>query len=86
LLAAEAREEALRERWRELALRIATSSAKTTEGLIAKLAMVWPAYADDELDGTYDGVVVSAVRDAHALANRVALAGKDENPASSSEK
>jgi hypothetical protein len=67
LLAAEAREEALRERWRELALRIATTPAKTTEGLIAKLAMAWAAYADDELDGTYDGVVASAVRDAQAL-------------------
>jgi hypothetical protein len=77
LLAAEAREEALRERWHELTLRVATTPAKTTEGLIAKLAMVWPAYADDALDGTYDGVVASAVRDARALANTVALAGED---------
>jgi hypothetical protein len=65
------------ERWRELALRIATTPAKTTDGLIAKLAMVWPAYTDDDLDGTYDGVLASAARDAQALANPVALAGED---------
>jgi hypothetical protein len=75
-LAAETRNEALSERWHELALRIATTPAKTTEGLIAKLAMVWPAYADDELDGTYDGVVASAVRDAHALVNPVSRASE----------
>ena len=45
--------------------------------VIAKLAMVWPAYTDDDLDGTYDGVLASAARDAQALANPVALAGED---------
>jgi hypothetical protein len=65
------------ERWRELALRIATTPAKTKEGLIAKLAMVWPAYTDDDLDGTYDGVLASAARDAQAMANTVALAAED---------
>jgi hypothetical protein len=54
VLQAQALLETLLERWRELALRIATTPAKTKEGLIAKLAMVWPAYADDALDGTYD--------------------------------
>jgi hypothetical protein len=75
-LAAETRNEALSERWRRMALRVATTPAKTAEGLVAKLAMVWSAYGDGELDGTYDGVLASAVRDAHALENTVALAGK----------
>jgi hypothetical protein len=77
VLQAQALLKTLSERWSEAALRIATTPAKTKEGLIAKLAMAWPAYGGDRLDGTYDGVVASVVRDAHALANTVAPAGKD---------
>jgi hypothetical protein len=64
MLAADARKEALSGRWKRMALCVATTPAKTPEGLVAKLAMVWSAYGDDELDGTYDGVLASAVRDA----------------------
>jgi hypothetical protein len=39
------------------------------EGLIAKFAMIAPAYAEDDLDGTYDGILASATLDARALAN-----------------
>jgi hypothetical protein len=68
-LGAEARLDAAIERWRELAKRIATTRAKTTEGLIAKLAFVAPAYDDNNLKGTYDGVLASAALDAQAMAN-----------------
>jgi hypothetical protein len=65
---ASASREALTERWRELAMRVATTPAKTPEGLIAKLAMIAPAYADDASEGTYDGILASAALDAQALA------------------
>jgi hypothetical protein len=68
VLEAAARREALSERWSELAMRLATTPAKTMEGLIAKFAMIAPAYADDDLDGTYDGILASAALDAQALA------------------
>jgi hypothetical protein len=68
VLGAEARLETLLERWRELALRVATTQAKTTEGLIAKLAFVAPAYEDNDLKGTYDGILASAALDAQAMA------------------
>jgi hypothetical protein len=68
VLGAEARLDAAIERWQELAKRIATTRAKTTEGLIAKLAFVAPAYDDNDLKGTYDGVLASAALDAQALA------------------
>jgi hypothetical protein len=67
VLGAQAQYEALQERWRELAMRVATTPAKTPEGLIAKLASIAPGYADDELDGTYDGILASAALDAQAL-------------------
>jgi hypothetical protein len=57
------------ERWRELAKRVATTPAKTPEGLFAKIAFVAPDYVDDELNGTYDGILASAALDAQALAN-----------------
>jgi hypothetical protein len=69
VLGAEARLETLLERWRELALRVATTPAKTPEGLVAKIAFVAPAYVDDELNGTYDGILASATHDAQALVN-----------------
>jgi hypothetical protein len=69
LLEANARQGALLERWRERAMRLATTPAKTPEGLIAKLALVAPGYADDEPEGTYDGILASAVLDAQALVN-----------------
>jgi hypothetical protein len=68
VLGAQAQYEAVQERWRELAMRVATTPAKTPEGLVAKLAMIAPAYADDALEGTYDGILVSAALDAQALA------------------
>ena len=43
-------------------------SSETPEGLVAKLAMIAPAYADDALEATYDGILVSAALDAQALA------------------
>ena len=61
--------EALSERWSELAMRLATTPAKTMEGLIAKIALIASGYAEDDLDGTYDGILASAALDAQALAN-----------------
>ena len=55
VLEAQARHEALSERWSELAMRVATTPAKTMEGLIAKIALIASGYAEDDLDGTYDG-------------------------------
>jgi hypothetical protein len=70
VLGAQARTDVLTERWRELATRVATTPAKTPEGLVAKLAMIAPAYADDGLEGTYDGILASAALDAQALAQK----------------
>jgi hypothetical protein len=64
-----ARREALSERWSELAMRVARMPAKTMEGLIAKIALIASGYAEDDLDGTYDGILASAALDAQALAN-----------------
>jgi hypothetical protein len=69
VLEAAARREALSERWSELAMRLATTPAKTMEGLIAKFAMIAPAYSEDDLDGTYDGILASAALDVQALVN-----------------
>jgi hypothetical protein len=69
VLEAQARENALHAQWGELAKRVATTPAKTPEGLIAKIAFVAPAYVDDELNGTYDGILASATHDAQALVN-----------------
>jgi hypothetical protein len=33
------------------------------------LNAIWPGYAEDDLDGTYDGILASAALDAQALAN-----------------
>jgi hypothetical protein len=43
--------------------------AKTMEGLIAKIALIAPGYIEDDLDGTYDGILASAAIDAQSLAN-----------------
>jgi hypothetical protein len=69
VLEAQARHEALSERWSELAMRVATTPAKTMEGLIAKIALIASGYAEDDLDGTYDGILASAALEAQALAN-----------------
>jgi hypothetical protein len=69
VLEATARRKALSERWSELAMRVATMPAKTMEGLIAKIALIASGYAEDDLDGTYDGILASAALDAQALAN-----------------
>ena len=50
-------------------MRVATTPAKTMEGVVAKLAMVVPGYPKYEPDGTFDGVLSSAMRDALALVN-----------------
>jgi hypothetical protein len=68
VLGAQARTDVLTERWRELATRVATTPAKTPEGLVAKLAMIASPYADDGVEGTYDGILASAALDAQALA------------------
>jgi hypothetical protein len=68
VLGAQARADVLTERWRELATRVATTPAKTPEGLVAKLAMIAPAYADDAHECTYDGILASAALDVQALA------------------
>ena len=49
-------------------MRLAIPPAKTMEGLIAKFAMIAPGYADEPLEGTYDGILASAARDARVLA------------------
>jgi hypothetical protein len=69
VLEAAASREALSERWSELAMRVATTPAKTMEGLIAKIALIASGYAEDDLDGTYDGILASAALDAQAPAN-----------------
>jgi hypothetical protein len=69
VLEAQARDEVLTERWRELAKRVARTSAKTPEGLLAKFTLIASGYAEDELDGTYDGILASAAVDAQSLAN-----------------
>jgi hypothetical protein len=69
VLEANARHEALSERWSELAMRVATTPAKTMEGLIAKFALIASGYSEDDIDGTYDGILASAALDAQALAN-----------------
>jgi hypothetical protein len=70
VLGAQAQYEAVQERWRELAMRVATTPAKTPEGLVAKLAMIASPYADDGVEGTYDGILASAALDAQALAQK----------------
>jgi hypothetical protein len=50
-------------------MRVATTPAKTPEGVIAKVVLIASGYAEDELDGTYDGILASAALDAQALAN-----------------
>jgi hypothetical protein len=69
VLEAQARENALHAQWGELAKRVATTPAKTPEGLIAKVLLIASGYAEDDLDGTYDGILASAALDAQALAN-----------------
>ena len=70
MLAAKARSKVLLDRWRELAMRVATTPTKTPEGLLAKFTLIASGYADDELDGTYDGILASAAIDAQALAQK----------------
>ena len=69
VLEAQARENALHAQWGKLAKRVATTPAKTPEGLIAKILLIASGYAEDDLDGTYDGILASAALDAQALAN-----------------
>jgi hypothetical protein len=68
VLGAQARADVLTERWCELAMRVATTPSKTPEGLVAKLAMIASPYADDGVEGTYDGIL--AALDAQALAQK----------------
>jgi hypothetical protein len=70
VLEAHARENALHAQWGELAKRVATTPAKTPEGLIAKMLLIASGYAEDDLDGTYDGILASAALDAQALAQK----------------
>jgi hypothetical protein len=67
VIEAEDRSEALKGQWCELAKRVATTPAKTPEGLIAKITLIASGYAEDDLDGTYDGILASAALDAQAL-------------------
>jgi hypothetical protein len=67
VLEAKAQYEALYERWCELAKRVATTPAKTAEGLISKITLIASRYSEDDLDGTYDGILASAALDAQAL-------------------
>jgi hypothetical protein len=68
VIEAEARSESLLATWRDLAKRVATTPAKTTEGILAKVLLIASGYAEDDLDGTYDGVLASLALDAQALA------------------
>jgi hypothetical protein len=49
-------------------MRVATTPAKTPEGLVSKFTLIASGYAEDDLDGTYDGILASAALDAQALA------------------
>ena len=69
-----ARSKVLLERWRELAERVATTPAKTPEGLLAKFTLIASGYAEDEPDGTYDGILASAAIDAQSLAQKAGAA------------
>jgi hypothetical protein len=70
VLEAQARENALHAQWGELAKRVATTPAKTPEGLVSKFTLIASGYAEDDLDGTYDGILASAALDAQALAQK----------------
>jgi hypothetical protein len=48
VLEAAASREALSERWSELVMRVATTPAKTPEGVIAKVVLIASGYAEDE--------------------------------------
>ena len=50
-------------------MRLATTPAKTMEGMVAKFVLIASGYAEDDIDGTYDGILASAAVDAQALAN-----------------
>jgi hypothetical protein len=39
------------------------------EGMVAKFALIASGYAEDDLDGTYDGILASAALAAQALTN-----------------
>ena len=49
-------------------MRVATTPAKTMEGMLAKIALIASGYTEDDLDGIYDGILASAALDAQALA------------------
>ena len=44
-------------------------SSETMVGLIAKFALIASGYSEDDIDGTYDGILASAALDAQALVN-----------------
>jgi hypothetical protein len=70
VVAAEARRNALRSQWGELAERLAETPEKTVDAMIAKLAMVAIDMVYDEedcLSGDYDGIAASAALDAVRL-------------------
>jgi hypothetical protein len=69
VIEAEDRNEAARGRWEELADRVATTPAKTLEGILAKLVLISSGYSEEDVDGTYDGILASAALDAQAMAN-----------------
>jgi hypothetical protein len=68
VIEAEDRYETLQGQWEELAERVAITPAKTLEGILAKLVLISSAYSEDDLDGSYDGILASAARDTQALA------------------
>lgn len=44
-------------------------SQKLVAGMVAKFALIASGYDEDDLDGTYDGILASAALDAQALVN-----------------
>jgi hypothetical protein len=74
VMAADAETTARFNEWHSAALQLAKTRARTVDGMIAKLVMVatWGCYDEDEPNGTYDGILVSAALDAVALNGRPA--------------
>jgi hypothetical protein len=67
VVAAEDRSETLKGQWEELATRVAKTPAKTLEGILAKLVLIASGYSEDDIEGTYYGILASASLDARGL-------------------
>jgi hypothetical protein len=49
---------------------VSSYSQKLVAGMVAKFALIASGYDEDDLDGTYDGILASAALDGQALAQK----------------